>query len=145
MDATTQLAEHFLVKGDYDNALENYQHALAASKRIKEYQFEIDALCNLGQAFLKHGASLSCLVLTFCRSLGNMNDALINFGKARSLAISRNDEDREASTLEHMMKTTIAMANQVCPLYIAFLTNLISLKKTSTMKLQLHAIKNVWI
>jgi hypothetical protein len=44
---------------------------------------------------------------------GNFSDALINFGKAKDLAISRNDTEREKISLDLMMKTNIEIGKQV--------------------------------
>jgi hypothetical protein len=55
LEATTQLAQHFLKRKDAENSLENFQASLTASKRLKDYVYEIDALCNLGSALLQFG------------------------------------------------------------------------------------------
>ena len=116
LEATTQLAQHFLKRKDFDNSLENFQAALTASKRLKEYIYEVDALCHLGSALLQCGRTiiLNPEFSDISIYIGNLNDALVNFGKARDLAISRNDTERDTVALDLMMKTNIAIGKQVC-------------------------------
>ncbi|KAJ3306508.1 hypothetical protein HDV03_005118 [Kappamyces sp. JEL0829] len=108
VESCTQLANYFLQLENFENALENYQAALSAAKRIKEYHYEIDALCCYGSALLQSG-NYQRMQRTDTRK-GDLHEALVNFGKARDLAIYREDKEREHSTLERMMKTTMAMA-----------------------------------
>jgi tetratricopeptide (TPR) repeat protein len=93
------LGDFFLENEQTDVAIPHYETALEAAKKItKEYQLEIEATWNLGNAIRRNGRML---------------DAMNLYEKALDLSRIKEDREKEDICLEYLMETLIEMADEV--------------------------------
>jgi tetratricopeptide (TPR) repeat protein len=95
-ESTTKFAQYFQKLDMMELALEYFQNALTAAKKLtKEYHYEVEGTCNLALAIKQEG---------------RLQEALEDFEKARELAKLKEDMPRVQKCSIYLMETFTCIA-----------------------------------